>query len=62
MTPAEKGAATARARRERRERDFRELVRDQEQAINICRQIRDNENAAAADRLEAIRLLKEFTT
>ena len=61
MTPGEKASRTARERRERRERDFREHVRDTEQALAVCRKIRDDENAADADRLEAIRLLKEYT-
>lgn len=60
MTPGEKASKTARERRERREQALRERVRDSEQAIAVCRAIRDDENAADSDRLEAIRLLKEF--
>lgn len=57
MTPQEKAAQTARERRERKKKDFTELLRDREQAVAICRKIRDDENAADADRLEAIRML-----
>lgn len=57
MTPQEKAALTARERRERKKKDFTELLRDREQAVAICRKIRDDENAADADRLEAIRML-----
>lgn len=60
-TPGEKASKTARERRERREQALRERVRDSEQAVAVCRAIRDDENAADADRLEAIRILKEFT-
>ena len=57
MTPQEKAAQTARERRERRNKDFTERLRDREQAVAICRKIRDDENAADADRLETIRML-----
>ena len=62
MTPGEKASKTARERRERREQALRERVRDSEQAIAVCRAIRDDEDAADADRLKAIQLLKEFTS
>ena len=61
MTPTQKAVRTARANRERRNEKAAELRRDREQAIAVCRKIRDDENAADADRLEAIRLLKEYT-
>lgn len=57
MTPQEKAAKTNKERRERRETAAAELRRDREQAVAICRKIRDDENAADADRLEAIRML-----
>ena len=62
MTPGEKASKTARERRERREQTLRERVRDSEQAIAVCRAIRDDEDAADADRLKAIQLLKEYTS
>ena len=62
MTPGEKASKTARERRERREQALRERVRDAEQAVAVCRAIRDDEDAADADRLKAIQLLKEFTS
>lgn len=58
MTPAEKAAQT---NREREKAARAAAIRDREQAIAICRKIRDDENAADADRLEAIRLLAEYT-
>ena len=61
MTPAEKAAQTNRERREREKAARAAAIRDREQAIAICRKIRDDENAADADRLEAIRLLVEYT-
>lgn len=60
MTPQEKAAKTNKERRERREKAAAELRRDREQAVAICRKIRDDENAADADRLEAIRMLNEW--
>lgn len=61
MTPQEKAAQTARERRERKDTDAAELRRDREQALAICRKIRDDENAADCDRLHAIELLKAYT-
>ena len=61
MTPAEKAAQTNRERREREKAARAAAIRDREQAIAICRKIRDDENAADADRLEAIKLLAEYT-
>jgi hypothetical protein len=60
MTPAQKAAQTARERRAHRNAEAAELRRDREQAIAICRKIRDDDNAADADRLEAIRLLNLY--
>lgn len=61
MTPAQKAAQTARERREHRKCEFTERLRDREQAVAICRKIRDDENAADADRLEAVRILQSLT-
>lgn len=61
MTPAEKAAQTNRERHEREKAARAAAIRDREQAIAICRKIRDDENAADADRLEAIKLLAEYT-
>ena len=55
---AAKGAATLRARKEAERERFRAEIRDRENALEICRKIRDNENASDADRLEAIRLIE----
>lgn len=61
MTPAQKAAQTTKERRERRNNETAQLMNDQEQALRICRIIRDDETAAHADRLEAIRILREIT-
>ncbi len=61
MTPAQKGAQTARERRERRKQEFAERLRDSDRAIAVCRSIRDDENAADADRLEAVKILYSIT-
>ena len=55
---AAKGAATLRARKEAERERFRAEIRDRENALEICRKIRDNENASDTDRLEAIRLIE----
>ena len=60
MTPAQKAAQTAREHREQRKAKASELCRDREQAIAVCRKIRDDENAADADRLEAVRILQSL--
>ena len=61
MTPAQKGAQTARERRERRKQECAERLRDSDRAIAVCRSIRDDENAADADRLEAVKILYSLT-
>ena len=56
-----KAGATLRAHKEvERERE-RTRRADREDALTICRQIRDNPDAADADRLEAIRLIASIT-
>ena len=55
---AAKAGATNHARREAERERFRAEIRDRENALEICRKIRDNENASDADRLEAIRLIE----
>lgn len=62
MTPTEKATQTRREKAEREREKRAAARRDREQAIVICRAIRDNEDSAAADRLEAIKLLREYTT
>ena len=62
MTPAQKAAQTAREHREHRKAKAAELRRDRDQAIAVCRKIRDDENAADADRLEAVRILQSLTS
>ena len=59
MTAGQKAGKTIRERKVREEEQRAAAIRDREQAIAICRRIRDDENAADADRLEAIRLLGE---
>ena len=61
MTPTEKAAQTNRERHEKAVAARAAARRDREQAIAICRKIRDDENATDADRLEAIRLIAEYT-
>lgn len=55
---AAKGAETRRQRHAAEMERFRAEIRDRENALEICRKIRDNENASDADRLEAIRLIE----
>ena len=55
---AAKGAETRRQRHAAEMERFRAEIRDRENALEICRGIRDNEFAADADRLEAIRLIE----
>lgn len=50
-----------RARKERREAEEQALSNDKPAALAVCRAIRDNPDAADADRLEAIRLIHRIT-
>ena len=61
MSRGAKAAQTAKERREERNRDFTERLKDRERAISVCRAIRDDENAADRDRLKAIELLTALT-
>ena len=61
VTPAQKAAQTRHDKAEREKAEAAELRRDREQAVAICRKIRDDENATDADRLHAIELLKAYT-
>lgn len=47
-----------RRRKEQREARQRADWNDKPAALEVCRKIRDDETAAAADRLEAIRLIQ----
>lgn len=58
---AVKAGATLRARKEAERECARAVRADKESALRICREIRDNPDAADADRLEAIRLIAEIT-
>lgn len=56
-----KAGATMRERKEH-ERERRQAEReDTEKALTVCRAIRDDEDAADTDRLEAIRLIEKIT-
>lgn len=59
---AAKGAATLRARKSAERECARAMREDRENALRICREIRDNPNAADADRLKAIGLIAEITS
>lgn len=62
MTPAQKAGETNHKRAQRRREEWAAVCEDRRKTVEILRAIRDDENAADADRLEAIRLLKEFTS
>ena len=57
MTAAQRAGRTNHERRQREKEQFRERLQDKERALAICRQIRDDDGAAAADRLQALELL-----
>ena len=61
MTRGQKAGQTNHERAEREKEAIRQARRDKEQAIQICRTIRDNPEAQDSDRLKAIELLKELT-
>ena len=57
MTQSEKSAATATAHREARRAAFQEALNDKRRAAEVCRAVRDDPNATAADKLKAVELL-----
>lgn len=61
LTPAQKAAQTRAERTERKELEDAARKNDRIRAIEICRQIRDDESASNADRLSAISLLRTLT-
>ena len=58
---AMKAGATIRARKEAERERWRAETRDKENALTICREIRDNPEASAEARLEAIKLIAKIT-
>ena len=58
---AMKAGATLRAHKEAERERERTRRADRENALTICRQIRDNPDAADADRLEAIKMIANIT-
>ena len=56
-----KGATTLQAHKAAERERFRAELADRENARAICREIRDNPDAADADRLEAIKLIAKIT-
>lgn len=61
MTPAEKAIATKTERKQREQEESAARKNDRVRAVEVCRQIRDDESAANADRLKAIELLYSLT-
>ena len=63
LTPEQRqqAAQTRKANQQARQERQDALRNDKEQAIKICRKIRDDENSSATDKLTAITLLKELT-
>lgn len=57
-TPAEKAAQTRREHAEAHRAEIRARIRDKDEALRICREIRDDINAADADRLHAIEMIE----
>lgn len=57
MTQSEKSSATAAAHREARRKALMETVNDRRRAAEVCRAVRDDAGATAAERLNAVELL-----
>ena len=62
LTRAEKAAATNRARKQQREERWRQQREDNEKALEILRQIRDDPLSTNAEKLRAIELLGKRTS
>lgn len=61
MTPQQKAGQTLHERKEREKERLRAAREDVERALTLCRSIRDDENAADADRLEAVKIIASIT-
>lgn len=60
LTRAQKAAATNKARKQRREEEWRQELEDRRRAAEILRQIRDDPLSSNSEKIKAIELLQHF--